>query len=60
MSFAQFAQEKDAVSFRTAFQEAIQSAVADELEQQKLAVADSMFGSQVEEDVAEEISDEGE
>jgi len=61
MSFTQFAQEKDAASFRTAFQDAIQSAIADELEQQKLAIAQSMFGAQVEEDVAddeEEISDE--
>jgi hypothetical protein len=52
MSFAKFAQEKDAASFRTTFQDAIQSAIADELEQEKLAVAQSMFGSdhQLEED----------
>jgi len=53
MSFAKFAQEKDAASFRTTFQDAIQSAIADELEQEKLAVAQSMFGSdhQLEEEV---------
>jgi len=58
MSFTQFAQEKDAASFRTAFQDAIESAVADELEQQKLAIAQSMFGSNVEEDAAEEEEEE--
>ena len=54
MSFTQFAQEKDAASFRTAFQDAIQSAIADELEQQKFAIAQSMFGSQVEEEYDED------
>lgn len=59
MSFTQFAQEKDAASFRTAFQEAIQSAIADELEQQKFAIAQSMFGDQIEEEYDEdEMSDE--
>ncbi len=56
MPFTQFAQEKDAASFRTAFQDAIQSAVADELEQQKLAIAQSMFGG--EDQLQEEMSDE--
>ncbi len=59
MSFTQFAQEKDAASFRTAFQDAIQSAIADELEQQKFAIAQSMFGDQIEEEYDEdEMSDE--
>jgi hypothetical protein len=56
MSFTQFAQEKDAASFRTAFQDAIQSAIADELEQQKFAIAQSMFGG--EDQLQEEMSDE--
>lgn len=49
MSFAKFAQEKDAASFRDAFLEKIQAAVADEIEQQKIAVAQSMFGNAEEE-----------
>jgi hypothetical protein len=56
MSFTKFAQEKDAASFREAFLERIQSAVADEIEQQKIAVAQSMFGS--EDQLEEEMSDE--
>jgi len=60
MSFAKFAQEKDAASFREAFLERIQSAVADEIEQQKIAVAQSMFGSddQLEEEMSDEELDE--
>ncbi len=56
MSFTKFAQEKDAASFREAFLERIQSAVADEIEQQKIAVAQSMFGG--EDQLEEETSDE--
>lgn len=54
MSFAKFAQEKDAAAFREAFLEKIQAAVADEIEQQKIAVAQSMFGNAEEEQVEEE------
>lgn len=57
MSFAKFAQEKDAASFRDAFLEKIQAAVADEIEQQKIAVAQSMFGAE-EQQVEEEMTDE--
>jgi hypothetical protein len=60
MSFTKFAQEKDAASFREAFLERIQSAVADEIEQQKIAVAQSMFGDdyQLEEETSDEELDE--
>lgn len=54
MSFTKFAQEKDAASFREAFLEKIQAAVADEIEKQKIAVAQSMFGNNEEEQVEEE------